>query len=132
MKEVLAIIRPNRMNVTKQALVGAGIPSFTAAMVMGRGKRTLDKELVEAIYTGSVESDEMLPLIAKGPACMPKRMISMVVPDQMVSSVVKIITEINQTGSPGDGKIFVMPMLDVVRVRTGESGESAIDEMKGI
>lgn len=132
MKEVMAIIRPNKMNATKQALVDSGIPSFTAAMVMGCGKRTLDKELAEAIYIGSIESTEMLPIIAKGPAYMPKRMITIVVPDKMVSNVIKIIIEINKTGSPGDGKIFVMPILDVIRVRTGESGEEAVDEMKGV
>ena len=133
MKEVLAIIRQNRMNATKQALANAGIPSFTAAMVMGRGRRALDRELVEAIDgTGSVDSTEMLPLIGQGPALMPKRMISMIVPDKMVPGIVKTIIETNQSGSPGDGKIFVLPVTDVVRVRTGQSGENAIDEMKGL
>ena len=49
----------------------------------------------------------------------------------LVSDLVATVMRVNQTGSPGDGKIFVTPVLDVFRVRTGEEGENAIDEMKG-
>ena len=55
-------------------------------------------------------------------------MLTLVVPDGKVKAVVDTIITVNQTGSPGDGKIFVQPMLDAVRVRTGEDGETAIDE----
>lgn len=131
MKEIMAIIRQNKINATKTALIENGFPSFTATKVMGRGKKSLDKALLEAMEKSQVEAPEMLPLIAKGPALMPKRMISLVVPDDVVPSVVKIIIDSNKTGNPGDGKIFVMPVSDVVRVRTGEVGENAVDEMKG-
>jgi len=131
MKEIMAIIRQNKINATKTALIENGFPSFTATKVMGRGKKSLDKALLEAMEKSQVDAPEMLPLIAKGPTLMPKRMISLVVPDDVVPNVVKIIIESNKTGNPGDGKIFVMPVSDVVRVRTGETGENAVDEMKG-
>lgn len=131
MKEIMAIIRQNKINPTKKALVEKGFPAFTAVKVMGRGKRALDQELVQAIEDNSVEGAEALPLLAHGPRLMPKRLISLVVPDEKVDSVVETIIDVNQTGSPGDGKIFVLPMDDVVRVRTGESGAAAVDEMTG-
>ena len=55
----------------------------------------------------------------------------MIVPDDRVSDLVSAIIKANQTGSPGDGKIFVSPVVDTIRVRTGEEGEAAIDEMNG-
>jgi len=56
----------------------------------------------------------------------PKRMITVVVPDKEVKAVVKTLIEVNQTGKPGDGKIFVLPVGDAVRVRTAETGEKSI------
>jgi len=131
MKEVLAIIRMNKINATKAALVEAGFPAFTARKVMGRGRKALDEDLVKALDDGPLDSAEMLPMLARGPRLLPKRLITLVVPDDKVSQVVDTIIKTNQTGNPGDGKIFVMPVTDVVRVRTGETGETAIDEMAG-
>lgn len=131
MKEVMAIIRMNKINATKSALVDAGFPAFTANKVMGRGKKALDKELVKAIDSGAMDGADALPMIARGPSLMPKRLISLIVPDECVKDVVKTIMDTNKTGNPGDGKIFVMPILDVVRVRTGEAGGTAVDEMTG-
>ncbi len=131
MKEVLAIIRMNKINATKAALVEAGFPAFTARKVMGRGRKALDEDLVKALDDGPLDSAEMLPMLARGPRLLPKRLITLVVPDDKVSQVVDTIIRTNQTGNPGDGKIFVMPVTDVVRVRTGETGETAIDEMAG-
>ena len=56
----------------------------------------------------------------------PKRMLTIVIKDEMVDDVVQTIIETNQTGKPGDGKIFVLPVGDSVRVRTGEKGEKSI------
>ncbi len=129
MKEVVAVIRINKMNQTKEALVQAGFPAFTATKVMGRGKKALDQNLVAAIEENPEDSLDALSLVAQGPRLMPKRMVKLVVPDSAVSEVVETIIKVNQTNSPGDGKIFVLPVSDVVRVRTGETGEQAIDEM---
>ncbi len=131
MKEVLAIIRQNKINPTKRALVAAGFPSFTASAVMGRGKRPLDRELVEAMDSGTLDAQEVLPILARGPALLQKRMLSLIVPDKAVPKVVETLIQENRTGNPGDGKIFVLPIQDAIRVRTGETGDAAIDEMAG-
>ena len=131
MKEVMAIIRMNKINATKAALVDAGFPAFTARKVMGRGKKALDEDFVKAMDDGPLDSTEVLPMLAHGPRLMPKRMITLVVPDDQVGEVVKTVISVNKTENPGDGKIFVMPIIDVCRVRTGEVGDDAIDEMTG-
>jgi len=125
MKEVMAIIRMNKMNQTKRALADAGVASFTARKVVGRGKGKVDYLLMKGAAAGC---EEAIVQLGYGPKLIPKRMLNVVVPDELVSSVVRTIIEVNQTGHPGDGKVFVMPVLDAVRVRTGESGEVALDE----
>jgi nitrogen regulatory protein PII 2 len=125
MKEVLAIVRMNKMNATKQALADAGIASFTARKVMGRGKGKVDYLLLKGAQEGF---EEAISQLAPGPKLIPKRMISVVVPDPMVSAVVETIIEVNCTGAPGDGKVFVMPVCEAYRVRTGERDDVALDE----
>lgn len=125
MKEVMAIIRMNKMNQTKRALADAGVASFTARKVVGRGKGKVDYLLMKGAEAGC---EEAIVQLGYGPKLIPKRMLNVVVPDELVPSVVHTIIEVNQTGHPGDGKVFVMPVLDAVRVRTGESGEAALDE----
>jgi nitrogen regulatory protein PII 2 len=56
-----------------------------------------------------------------------KRFISIVVPDELVEKTVKTIIETNQTGNPGDGKVFVLPVMNSIRVRTGEEGAQTLD-----
>jgi nitrogen regulatory protein PII 2 len=125
MKEVLAIIRMNKMNHTKQALADAGIASFTARKVMGRGRGKVDYRLLQGAQDGY---EEAISQLAPGPKMIPKRMISVVVPDKAAPLVVKTIIQVNQTGNAGDGKIFVMPVTEAIRVRTGESNDVALDE----
>lgn len=125
MKEVIAVIRMNKMNETKQALADAGVSSLTARKVMGRGKGKVDYLLLKGAQEGY---EEAINQLAPGPKLIPKRMLTIVVPDALVPRVVKTIIEVNQTGSPGDGKIVVMPMMDAVRVRTAEKGDLALDE----
>ncbi len=72
--------------------------------------------------------EEAINHLGPGPKFIPKRLLLIVVPDDIVSKVVETIIGVNKAGNPGDGKIFVIPMLDAVRVRTGEVGEVAIDE----
>ena len=125
MKEVLAVIRMNKMNVTKRALADAGVASMTARKVIGRGKGKVDYLLLKGAEEGY---EEAINQLSPGPKLIPKRMITMVVPDDKVKAVVDTIIDTNQTDSPGDGKIFVLPVTDAVRVRTGEAGEAAINE----
>jgi nitrogen regulatory protein PII 2 len=131
MKEVMAVIRLNKINDTKQALAKAGFPSLTALKAVGRGKEAVEFEIVQALNEHPSETSEVLPLLATGSRLLPKRLLSVVVPDDKVDRVVSTLIETNQTGTPGDGKIFVLPVEDSVRVSTGETEELAINEMKG-
>ena len=126
MKEIIAIIRMNKMNVTKRALAEAGISSFTGRKVVGRGKGKVDYLLLKGAEEGY---DEAINQLGPGPKLIPKRMLNIVVPDGLVDVTVKTIIETNQTGSPGDGKIFVLPLLDAIRVRTGDAGDKVLDEV---
>lgn len=125
MKEVLAVIRMNKMNETKRALADAGIASMTARKVIGRGKGKVDYLLLKGAEEGY---EEAINQLSPGPKLIPKRMLTMVVPDNKVETVIRTVIAINQTGAPGDGKIFVMPVFDAIRVRTGEVGDDALDE----
>jgi nitrogen regulatory protein PII 2 len=125
MKEVVAMIRMNKINETKEALSAVGIPSFTARKVLGRGKGQVDFKVLKGAQEGCPEA---IALLGQGPRLIPKRMIIMIVPDEKVDTVVKTIVKTNQTGNAGDGKIFVAPILDAVRIRTGESAGDAINE----
>jgi nitrogen regulatory protein PII 2 len=125
MKDVMAIIRQNMVNKTKRALSEAGISSFTATgNVLGRGKGLVDTKVLSAASDGSPEAIEQL---SKGPRLYPKRLLTIVVPDGLVKTTVDAIIKTNQTGHPGDGKIFVLPITEAIRVRTGEDGETVLD-----
>jgi nitrogen regulatory protein PII 2 len=126
MKEVIAIVRMNMMNKTKRALGEAGISSFTARKVMGRGKGKVDFRLLRGAEEGH---DEAIAQLGSGPKMIPKRLITCVVPDELVQTVVDTVIETNQTGSAGDGKIFILPLDEAYRVRTGESGNDVLDEV---
>ena len=125
MKEVMAMIRINKMNETKRALSDAGISSFTATgRVTGRGKGLVDFRVLHGAEEGLTEAISQL---GAGPLLTPKRLLMIMVPDDKVSTVVDTIIKTNQTGNSGDGKIFVMPLMDSIRVRTGESGDIVLD-----
>lgn len=126
MKEIMAVIRMNMMNKTKKALAEAGISSFTATgRVMGRGKGNVDFKLLEGAKDGY---EEAISRLSKDPRLVPKRLLWVVVPDNLAQRTVETIIEVNQTGQAGDGKIFVMPIADAYRIRTGESGDPVLDE----
>lgn len=125
MKEIFAVVRMNKMNETKRALADAGVPSVTARDVLGRGKGLVDLHVLRGAEKGYEEAIEQL---SQGGRLVPKRALVMVVPDNLKDRVVKILIRINQTGKSGDGVIFVSPCMDAVRIRTGEDGNSALDE----
>ena len=126
MKEVMAIVRINMMNKTKQALADAGISSITARDALGRGKGLVDLTLLEGAEKGY---EEAVAQLGQSQRLIPKRIFFVVVPDKLVSKTVKTIMTVNHTGKSGDGKIFVMPLYDAVRVRTGEVGDTVLDEV---
>ncbi len=123
MKEVLAVVRINMMNQTKEALTQAGADAFFAHEAQGRGKGFVNPKVLEGTKNGYEEAASLLG--AKG-QLYPKRMVTVVVKDELVDKVVQALIATNQTGKPGDGKIFVLPMVDAVRVRTGETGTKSI------
>ncbi|PKN08174.1 MAG: P-II family nitrogen regulator [Deltaproteobacteria bacterium HGW-Deltaproteobacteria-8] len=123
MKEVIAVVRMNMMNRTKQALTDAGIDGFFANEVLGRGVGLTNPHVLQGAASGY---EEAVALLGEKGKLYPKRMVTVVVPDKAVKTVVKTIIEVNKTGKPGDGKIFVLPVSDAVRVRTAEIGEKSI------
>lgn len=121
MKEVMAIVRRNMINQTKDALALAGIGSMTARKVMGRGKKKVNFEMLTDVIEGADMSREMVDAVSENSKLISKRLITLIVDDEMVKTVVDTIISVNKTGNPGDGKIFVMPVEEAIRVRTGES-----------
>jgi nitrogen regulatory protein PII 2 len=126
MKEVMAIVRMNMMNQTKRALSEAGISSITARDALGRGKGIVDLHLLEGAEKGY---EEAIAQLGQSQRLIPKRAMIIVVPDKLVDTTVNTIINVNQTGKSGDGMIFVMPCVDAVRVRTGESGDQVLDDV---
>ncbi|MBC2695216.1 MAG: P-II family nitrogen regulator [Desulfobacteraceae bacterium] len=125
MKEVMAVIRMNMISKTKIALADAGISSITARDCLGRGKGLVDLRLLKGAEKGY---EEAISQLGQSQRLIPKRVLFIVVPDKMVKKTVKTIIKVNQTGKSGDGKIFVVPVLDSVRVRTGENGNITLDD----
>jgi len=137
MKEITVIIRRDKLPETKKALDDLGYPSLTIQSVEGRGKQKgamcaeMDTEMPDSYCTAvklkptpsTYALDHTLPKIA---LFVPKRLLTIVVPDDVVSTVVKSLIKVNQTGKAGDGKIFVSPIENAVRVRTGERDGEAI------
>jgi len=126
MKEVMAVIRMNMMNKTKKALTDGGISSMHARECLGRGKGLVDFNLLRGAEQGY---EEAISQLGSSQRLVPKRMISMIVPDDLVDKIVSAVIETNQTGKSGDGKIFIMPVSEAYRVRTGERGNDTLDEV---
>ncbi len=123
MMEVMAVVRMNKMNQTKKALTTAGIDAFFAHEVQGRGQGFVNTRILEGVEDGYEEAAAILGEKGK---LYPKRLVTVVVPQKEVKTAVDIIIDVNRTGKPGDGKIFVLPMTDAIRIRTGETGEKSI------
>jgi nitrogen regulatory protein PII 2 len=125
MKEVMAMIRINMINKTKKALIDVGVSSMTAMEALGRGKGLVDLTLLKGAEQGY---EEAIAQLGQSGRLIPKRAISIVVPDKLVSKTVKTIINANQTGKSGDGVIWVMPIMDSLSVRTGENGDKVLDD----
>lgn len=121
MKMIVAILRMAKMNDTKKALAEAGLPSFMASgEVQGRGRGRGFGPTYEANQKNPdyVHIDHKLKT---------KRMLTMYVTDEKVDLAVQTIIGVNKTGNSGDGKIFVLPTIDAVQVRTGDNGDKVLD-----
>ncbi|NPV92762.1 MAG: P-II family nitrogen regulator [Firmicutes bacterium] len=112
MHMVVSIIRPDRLDLVKEALTKIGVNGMTVSQVMGFGSQRGWKE----VYRGSESAVKFLPKIK----------IETVIPGELVDQVVKAVADTARTGEIGDGKIFSFPISNVTRIRTGESGDIAI------
>jgi nitrogen regulatory protein PII len=112
MKKIEAIIKPFKLEEVKLALAELGLQGMTVMEVKGFGRQKGHTE----IYRGSEYAVDFLP----------KVQINVVVTDAMCDSVVAAIVKVAKTGEIGDGKIFVLPVLETVRIRTNESGEGVV------
>jgi len=112
MKKVEAIIKPFKLDALKEALGSLNIQGMTISEVKGFGRQKGHKE----IYRGAEYVVDFIPKIK----------VSIVLADDQVDKVVEAIIDSVKTGTIGDGKIFVMPVDTVCRIRTGERGEDAI------
>ncbi|MFT3985290.1 MAG: P-II family nitrogen regulator [Lachnospiraceae bacterium] len=126
MKEIMAFIRANKVNVTKVALAEAGFPSFSCRKCYGRGKKSIDPELLKLVMAvGELPMDRHGEALTEAVRLIPKRLFIVVVPDEKVTDAVEVLVSANQTGHPGDGKIFVVPVIESYRVRDGASTDEA-------
>jgi nitrogen regulatory protein P-II 1 len=112
MKKIEAIIKPFKLDDVKEALTEIGVIGMTVMEVRGFGRQKGHTEL----YRGSEYTIDFLPQVK----------MELVVADSLVSKVVETIIAAAKTGSIGDGKVFVLPVEEAVRIRTGERGEDAI------
>ncbi len=112
MKKIEAIIRPEKLDMTKDALTEKGYGGMSVVEIKGHG----NQKGVSEVWKGKKYQVDLLPKIK----------IDLVVSDDDVEQVVQTIIGVSQTGSIGDGKIFVSELSNVYRVRTGEQGDEAI------
>lgn len=126
MKEVMAIIRMNKVNVTKKALVDMGVCSLTACKVLGRGKIVNVLSALDELGDREEVAAKIAEGLSSGGRLTPRRLLTIVARDEDVQEIVETIIKVNQEGHSGDGKIFVLPILESIRVRTGDRGEAAL------
>lgn len=112
MKKICAVIRPAKLEAVKERLGREGIKGMTVTHVTGVG----NQQGKTAQYRGTLYEVNLLPKVK----------LELVVADSLVDEVVDIIIKEAKTGEIGDGKIFITPVEDAIRIRTGERGEKAI------
>jgi nitrogen regulatory protein PII 2 len=130
MKEIMAIIRMDMIGKTKEALAEIGFPSITCKRVLGRGKKKIDFSLIKDYMTGedisAIQDKKIAEQISEVHRLISKRLVIILSKDEDVKKIVDTIIETNRTGNSGDGKIFVIPVTDSIRIRTEEIGDAAI------
>ncbi len=112
MKKVEAIIKPFKLDDVKEGLSNIGVKGLTVTEIKGFGRQRGHKE----IYRGAEYQVDFVP----------KTKVEVVLEDDLVAECVRVIQERARTGQIGDGKIFISPVDEVVRIRTGETGTDAI------
>jgi nitrogen regulatory protein PII 2 len=127
LKEIMAVIRMNKINQTKEALLKEGFTALTCRKVLGRGKKKIDLPVFHDLMSEQVMLDrKVAESLTENHRLIPKRALTFVVRDEDVKKAVNILIATNQTGTVGDGKIFVLPVKDAIRVRTMECGLEAL------
>ena len=112
MKLITAIIKPFKLDAVKEALTAVGVEGMTVSEVKGFGRQKGHTE----VYRGSEYTVDFLPKVK----------VEIAVGDELVPKAVETIVKSAKTGKIGDGKVFVVPLEDVVRIRTDERGEAAV------
>ena len=112
MKFIIAIIKPFKLDEVREALSGIGVAGMTVSEVKGFGRQKGQTE----IYRGAEYSTNMLPKVK----------LEIAASDEIAASVVEAIQQAANTGSIGDGKIFVLDLASATRIRTAETGETAL------
>lgn len=112
MKKIEAIIKPFKLDDVREALTELGITGMTVSEIKGFGRQRGHTE----VYRGAEYAVDFLPKVK----------IEVVLPDDQIERTVEVIIEAARSGKIGDGKIFVLPVEEVIRIRTGETGETAI------
>lgn len=112
MKLIIAIIKPFKLEEVKQALSEIGVEGMTVTEVKGFGRQKGHTE----IYRGSEYTVDFLPKVK----------LEIALPDELIAKSVDAIVNAAKTGKIGDGKVFVMPLDEVIRIRTDERGEEAV------
>lgn len=112
MKKIEAIIKPFKLDDVREALTELGVTGMTVSEVKGFGRQRGHTE----VYRGAEYAVDFLPKVK----------IEVVLPDDQIERTVDAIIEAARSGKIGDGKIFVLPVEEVIRIRTGETGETAI------
>jgi len=112
MKKIEAIIKPFKLDEVKEKLGTIGVQGITVTEVKGFGRQKGHTEL----YRGAEYVVDFLPKVK----------LEIIIPDNLLENVLEVITSSAHTGKIGDGKIFVMPVEEAVRIRTGERGEDAL------
>jgi nitrogen regulatory protein PII 2 len=134
-KEIIAVIRMNKVSATKKALVEIGVAGFTATKVMGRGRLVEDlsiiaerrKTLLALSKEDDAKTEKMIVQFLDGTRLFPRRMFTILAHDEEVAKIIETIIAVNRTDNKvGDGKIFILPISDAIRVRTGETGDAAV------
>lgn len=124
MKEIFVVIQVGRVAATKDALANRGIYGMNAFPALGHGKGFVEEEVLAGAALGCEEAVAAMTTL---PHLVPKRSLSVMVPDSKAREAIEAIIEANRTGHHGDGKIFVCPIEETVRIRTGDSGAATLD-----